>query len=369
MTSKRRLILIASALLCILFYSFYLKERLQFNESKSATTLAGMQTYFRKYPQGRYVKDLEILEEEMAYKLVKKDPSMINISQYYKYCGEGRRTDYVMFQEVKQASNIDVVRSFIQSYPNSKYISDAKKKLSTMWTAEFDIYEEAVKKAGNSADAKSVAFFRELLKYMKSKDLSQIYIKFNRTTRLKDYTEYSSEARNYLDLMYTDHPVKSNITSLKGNFSEGNLESLEEDVVKEMKSVFFGIFTNDFFGIDKATNNSKIGPNDLVLQISYEIESQEEVVLGTKVPDLWIHTQTSEYGVSSFQGYIIGIDAKFNFDFKIPNSSQSYAFKYIGDPGSNISGFEGMNEGYRIMVRNTFSDFVRNISDNFGLSR
>lgn len=369
MTSKRRLILVSSALLCILFYSFYLKERLQFNESKSATTLAGMQTYFRKYPNGRYVKELEVLEEEMAYNLVKNNPSMINIRQYYTYCGEGRRMDYVMFQEVKQASNIDVVRSFIQSYPKSKYISDAKQKLSALWTAEFDIYEEAVKKAGNSADAKSVAFFRELLKYMKSKDLSQIYIKFNRTTRLKDYTEYSAEARNYLDLMYTDHPVKSNISSLKGNFSEGNLESLEEDVVKEMKSVFFGIFTNDFFGIDKATSDTKIGPNDLVLNISYEIESQEEVVLGTKVPDLWVHSQSTEYGLKSFKGYIIGIDARFNFDFKIPNSNQSYGFKYIGKPGNNISGFEGMNEGYRIMVRNTFSDFIRNIGDNFGLSR
>jgi len=369
MPNKRRTLLVISIVLGVLFYNFYLQELLAFNEAKSAKTLDGIQSYFRKYPNGRYAKELEVIEENLAFENVKKYPTQFSIRQYYKYCGEGRRLVNVKFEEVKLSSNIDVVRSFIAEYPKSSFTPEVKRKLNALWMAEFTIYENAVKKAGTAADQKSVVFFRELLTYMRAKDLSHIYVKFKRTTRLKDYLEYSAEARNLLDLMYTDHPVEANIKSLRDNFSEGNLDNLEDDVVKEMKSVFFGIFTNDFFGIEKVTDTTHIKPNDVVLQISYELESQEEMALGTKVPDLWIHTQTSDYGLKNFMGYIIGIDARFSFDFKIPNSNLDYKFKFLGNPGSNISGFSGMNEGYRIMVRNTFSDFIRNLSNNFGLTR
>ena len=364
MQNKRRNVIIGILIGSIFFYSFYLKERLAFNKAKESKTLTSMQSYFLDYPSGRYVKELEIIEEKMAFDNVRKNPTEFNFRQYYNLCDGGRRMEYVRFEEVKQSSNVAIVRSFITEYPTSKYLAQSKQKLNDLWIAEFTIYETSVKNAGRKVDGKSVVFFRDLLNYMRSKDLSTIYIDFDRKIELKDYYEYSAKSKEIAMLAYGDQHSFEYLLSLKSNFSEGNLDLLEEDVVQEMKSVLFGIFSNDFFGIEMVNENTKLGPNDLVISISYNIENQENNYQGTKYPDLWQYTENN-----IFQNWILGIDANFNFDFNIKNINKSYQFKYKGSPGDNIQGFDGMNEGYRMMVRNTFSDFIKNISRNFGLAQ
>jgi hypothetical protein len=348
----------------IFFYSFYLKERLAFNKAKESKTLTSMQSYFLDYPSGRYVKELEVIEEKMAFDNVRKNPTVFNFRQYYNLCNGGKRMEYVRFEEVKQSSNVAIVRSFITEYPTSKYLAQSKQKLNDLWASELIIYENSVKNAGQKVDKKSVVFFRDLLNYMRSKDLSTIYIDFDRKIELKDYYEYSAKAKEIAMLAYGEQHSFEYLLSLKSNFSEGNLDILEEEVVQEMKSVLFGIFSNDFFGIEMVNENTKLGPNDLVISISYNIENQENNYQGTKYPDLWQYTENN-----IFKNWVIGIDANFNFDFNIRNINKSYQFKYKGSPGDNIQGFDGMNEGYRMMVRNTFSDFINNISNNFGLAQ
>ena len=365
MQNKRRNVVIGIVIGSIFFYFFYLKERLAFNKAKESKTLTSMQSYFLDYPSGRYVKELEVIEEKMAFDNVRKNPTEFNFRQYYNLCNGGRRMEYVRFEEVKQSSNVAIVRSFITEYPTSKYLAQSKQKLNDLWTAEFTIYEASVKNAGQKVDRKSVVFFRDLLNYMRSKDLSTIYIDFDRKIELKDYYEYSAKAKEIAMLAYGEqHSLESNLVSLKSNFSEGNLNLLEEEVVQEMKSVLFGIFSNDFFGIEMVNENTKLGPNDLVISISYNIENEESNYQGTKYPNLWEHSRNN-----IFIEWLIGIDANFNFDFNIRNINKSYQFKYKGSPGDNIRGIADMSEGYRIMVRNTFSDFINNISNNFGLAQ
>lgn len=364
MQNKRRNVVIGILIGSIFFYSFYLKERLAFNKAKESKTLTSMQSYFLDYPSGRYVKELEIIEEKMAFDNVIKNPTEFNFRQYYNLCDGGRRMEYVRFEEVKQSSNVAIVRSFITEYPTSKYLAQSKQKLNDLWTAEFTIYETSVKNAGHKVDGKSVVFFRDLLNYMRSKDLSTIYIDFDRKIELKDYYEYSAKAKEIAMLAYGEQHSFEYLLSLKTNFSEGNLDLLEEEVVQEMKSVLFGIFSNDFFGIEMVNENTKLGPNDLVILISYNIENQEDNYQGTKYPNLWEYTENH-----IFKNWVIGIDANFNFAFNIRNINKSYQFKYKGSPGDNVQGIADMGEGYRIMVRNTFSDFIKNISRNFGLAQ
>lgn len=364
MKNKRRNVVIGTLIASIFFYSFYLKERLAFSKAKEAKTLTTMQSYFLDYPNGRYVKELEVIEEKMAFDNVRKNPTEFNFRQYYSLCGGGRRMEYVRFEEVKQSSNVAIVRSFIKDYPTSKYLAKSKQRLNDLWTAEFTIYDTSVKNAGQKVDRKSVVFFRDLLNYMRQKDLSTIYIDFERKIELKDYYEYSAKAKEITMLAYGEQHSFEYLLSLKSNFSQGNLDLLEEDVVQEMKSVLFGIFSNDFFGIEMVNENTKLGPNDLVISISYNIENQENNYQGTKYPDLWQYTENN-----IFQNWVLGIDANFNFDFNIKNINKSYQFKYKGSPGDNIQGFDGMNDAYRMMVRNTFSDFINNISRNFGLAQ
>ena len=364
MQNKRRNVIIGILIGSIFFYTFYLKERLAFNKAKESKTLTSMQSYFLDYPSGRYVKELEIIEEKMAFDNVRKNPTEFNFRQYYNLCDGGRRMEYVRFEEVKQSSNVAIVRSFITEYPTSKYLAQSKQKLNDLWTAEFTIYEASVKNAGQKVDMKSVVFFRDLLNYMRSKDLSTIYIDFERKIELKDYYEYSAKAKEIAMLAYGEQHSFEYLLSLKSNFSEGNLDLLEEEVVQEMKSVLFGIFSNDFFGIEMVNENTKLGPNDLVILISYNIENQEDNYEGTKYPNLWEYTENH-----IFKNWVIGIDANFNFAFNIRNINKSYQFKYKGSPGDNIQGIADMNEAYRMMVRNTFSDFINNISNNFGLAQ
>ena len=365
MQNKRRNVIIGILIGSIFFYSFYLKERLAFNKAKESKTLTSMQSYFLDYPSGRYVKELEVIEEKMAFDNVRKNPTVFNIRQYYNLCAGGRRMEYVRFEEVKQSSNVAIVRSFITEYPTSKYLAQSKQKLNDLWASELIIYENSVKNAGQKANRKSVVFFRDLLNYMRSKDLSTIYIDFERKIELKDYYEYSAKAKELAQYSYGEkYPLEGNLVSLKSNFSEGNLDLLEDEVVQEMKSVLFGIFSKDFFGIEMVNENTKLGTNDLVIVISYNIENQEENDQGTNFPKIWEHTRNN-----IFIDWLIGIDANFNFDFNIKNINKSYQFKYKGSPGDNIQGIADMSEGYRMMVRNTFSDFINNISNNFGLAQ
>ena len=366
MQNKRRNVIIGILIGTIFFYSFYLKERLAFNKAKESKTLTSMQSYFLDYPSGRYVKELEIIEEKMAFDNVRKNPTEFNFRQYYNLCDGGRRMEYVRFEEVKQSSNVAIVRSFIAEYPTSKYLAQSKQKLNDLWASELIIYETSVKNAGQKANRKSVVFFRDLLNYMRSKDLSTIYIDFERKIELKDYYEYSAKAKElakYFNLI-EKYPLESNLISLKSNFSEGNLDLLEAEVMQEMRSVLFGIFSKDFFGIEMVNENTKLGPNDLVISISYNIENEEDNYQGTKYPIIWKHTRNN-----IFLDWLIGVDANFNFDFNIRNINKSYQFKYKGSPGDNIQGIADMNEAYRMMVRNTFSDFIKNISRNFGLAQ
>ena len=367
MQNKRGIVVIGIFIGSIFFYTFYLKERLAFNKAKESKTLPSLQSYFLDYPNGRYVKEVEIIEEQIAFKNVRKSPTMFNIHQYYKFCEKGSRMENVRFEEVKQTFNVAVVRSFISDYPTSKNLAQSKQKLNDLWASELIVYETSVKNADQNADKKSIVFFRELLNYMRSKDLSTIYIDFESKIELKDFYEYSKKAKELASLYCTysfddKYPLESNLIPLKRNFSQGNLEVLEDEVVQEMKSVLFGIFSNDFFGIEKVNENTKLGPNDLVIVISYNIENQEFNDQGTNFPNIWRYSEAS-----IFKSWIMGIDANFNFDFNIRNINKAYQFKYKGSPGDNVQGFDGMNEGYRIMVKNTFSDFIKNISSNFGL--
>lgn len=369
MKNKRRNVVIGTLIASIFFYSFYLKERLAFSKAKEAKTLTTMQSYFLDYPNGRYVKELEVIEEKMAFDNVRKNPTEFNFRQYYSLCGGGRRMEYVRFEEVKQSSNVAIVRSFIAEYPTSKYLAQSKQKLNDLWASEFIIYENSVKNAGQKVDRKSVVFFRDLLNYMRQKDLSTIYIDFERKIELKDYYEYSAKAKEIASMeceLSSDkaYSLESNLLNLKSNFSEGNLDILEAEVMQEMKSVLFGIFSNDFFGIEMVNENTKLGPNDIVISISYNIESQENNFLGTKYPNIWRYTENN-----NFKSWLIGVDANFKFDFNIRNINKSYQYKYKGSPGKNIEGFDDIKDAYRMMVRNTFSDFINNISRNFGLAQ
>jgi hypothetical protein len=367
MQNKRGIVVIGIFIGSILFYSFYLKERLAFNKAKESKTLPSLQSYFLDYPNGRYVKEVEIIEEQIAFKNVRKSPTMFNIHQYYKFCEKGSRMENVRFEEVKQTFNVAVVRSFISDYPTSKNLAQSKQKLNDLWASELIVYETSVKNADQNADKKSIVFFRELLNYMRSKDLSTIYIDFESKIELKDFYEYSKKAKDLASLDCANssdkkYLLESNLIPLKRKFSQGNLDVLEDEVVQEMKSVLFGIFSNDFFEIEMVNENTKLGTNDLVIVISYNIENQEINDQGTKYPSIWRYSEAS-----IFKSWFMGIDANFNFDFNIRNINKSYQFKYKGSPGDNLKGFDDIGDAYRMMVKNTFSDFIKNISSNFGL--
>ena len=71
MQNKRRNVIIGILIGSIFFYSFYLKERLAFNKAKESKTLTSMQSYFLDYPSGRYVKELEIMDNQIPYEIQK----------------------------------------------------------------------------------------------------------------------------------------------------------------------------------------------------------------------------------------------------------------------------------------------------------
>jgi hypothetical protein len=63
----------------------------------------------------------------------------------------------------------------------------------------------------------------------------------------------------------------------------------------------------------------------------------------------------------------MGLEADFSFKFINPGTNELFIFNEKGSPGDNISGFNGLNQGYSIMIGNTFADFISKVSNHIGL--
>ena len=377
-TIKPKHYVVGLIILLILSYFAYFKELFYYNKVMKSDSLIELNSYFENYPGGRYSTEVKFKIEEVAFNHVVNDSSSVSIEAYYKYCPEGKHLENVEFIELFKYPTIARVRKFQDTYPTSKFISQVNKKELEMWDYELAAFEQNVINQQINPNSKNVNLFRSLLAYMKKSRDYKFTIVFKKNLKLKDFSDYSAAVLYEVVNGFTygvdnfgipyPKPSRDNVFDLKSNFNDEKIEGLENDVFEQVKNSFERIFTADFFEFEYVSSNSSFAKTGKEIYIDIDYQITNEIHDGN-LPSLWTYTtQSSRTFTKSFNGYIMGLEADFSFKFINPDTQELFIFNEKGSPGDNISGFNGLKEGYAQMISNTFQDFITKVSGHIGLS-
>jgi hypothetical protein len=381
--NKKISILVFLFFIIMLFYIFFLKEFNAYRSSLNTKDLSKIDAYLVKYPNGRYSSEIKAHLENEAYSRVVSDSSSSDIDNYYIFCQEGKHMQDVLFIDLYLSRSIKKAKDFLANYPNSPYREKVAAKIDQLWDDEIKLYEKKVLTYRSGVNVKSVKFFRDLLKYMKENQLTTFYIRFYKNTKIKDYKEYPVESRNICKFFYALEtkdlsiiglapPSDSNVYSVRSNFSEEGILDLEKNVGDEIVNSFHSIFSKDFFNfsIIHSDDPAKVPDKNIVIDLKYRIENDEDEFSGNLVPNLWQSTESYTELPSSkrFKGYILALKVEFMINIINIGNKDVFSISEKGNPGSEISGFENYREAYKIMVGNNFTDFIKKVSLKLGLS-
>ena len=115
--------------------------------------------------------------------------------------------------------------------------------------------------------------------------------------------------------------------------------------------------------VSVVTNSFEADEKSPVITFNYTIKNRNEDA-DNKIPEIWVYSTNNIP-----KSYILAIDVSFDAEFKIPNSSVTYIYSEVGDPGNEISGIEDIKDGYRRMTVACFAKFSDKMSVNLGLEK
>ena len=313
------------------------------------------------FPVVLIVSYFSFFDDYFKYLEVKKNGTSDACKSYYSEFPNGYFTEDVKVIEIKDLRNIVLVREFVNDYPNSEYSSVIELINIEIWNDEIRRYDSIVH-SNDRYDQEAVNFFRELLTYMRDNNQSEIYVKLNGNVNVRDFDNYAYDIRKIIDLMWEDdgRKVSENIVNITSNYRSGDINDYEQIISESILNSFENLLSDNFISIS-TYNNYNSSPDDLVIDINYNIENQQVVHDNKYYPNIW------EYRVEKiFNSYIIGVSIKFNFLFKLPNSE--YSFSLQTNPLDNISGIINISDGYRQMTKANFQKFSDVILKRFGIS-
>jgi len=182
-----KIIVIAAAVILLLSWFFFFKEYFFYKDIIKSQEIYSCEAYYSKYPSGRYTVDVKLLE--------------IDLSQ-----------------------DFNKVRDFINDFPddinNDKFLSLKE----ALWEKVKTTYEQKV--GSEDYNREAVTFFKEALDYMEENNEFVIKVNLRKHLDLKDYEDYTEDARYYVELLYAyangKDPSSSTI-SLTDNFSSISL--------------------------------------------------------------------------------------------------------------------------------------------------
>jgi hypothetical protein len=299
-------------------------------------------------------------DDYFKYLEVKKNGTSDACKSYYSEFPNGYFTEDVKVIEIQDLRDIVLVREFFNDYPNSEYSTVELINLE-IWNDEIRRYDSIVE-SNDSFDQDAVGFFRELLTYMRDNNYSEIFVNLKGTVNVKNFDNYTKNIRKLTDDMskYIDgRNTTGNIVNITSNYDDGDINHYEKIIIQSILNSFENLLSDNFISLSTYNDyNSSI--SDLVIEIDYIIENEEELYESNLYPAIWTYTIDKK-----FESYIIGVSMKFDFSFQLPNSD--YSFSLQTNALDNISDIQNISDGYREMTEQNFQNFSDGILKRFGI--
>lgn len=292
-----------------------------------------IESYLRDYPDGPHAEDAMILAVE------------INTADY------------------ELASRINAIHDYLGKYPEGRKAAEYRKFLDDLWVNGIAQYKSTVGDSPNDAQK----FMIDMLEYMHTNKITQVYVFVHPELNLKEFTDYPETTQQLLNYFHLDafSDLKSKIKPIKSELNESDVKDWASQIVNTLNSSAKRLFKTqiiDFIIVDQAEipQDSKCP----VIQLHYTVSNQESII---GIPDVWIYSETEAYSHKEEAKYaFLGIQMSFKAQFMIPGTNNQYTITAKGDPGSTE--IRNVTNPYSTMSERCSKGFYDQVIADFGLA-
>lgn len=386
-------------------YKGYFQEYFAYREAVTASYLADADIYTYRYPNGRWKEEVEEHCEELAFEDAKSEyenlqradvwdsymerfSSGAHYSEARKLFEEGSYNDLVLninswFDGVySNESPLILIENFNEDFKESAYLPQVDSMYGVVWGRLNDLFADVVRKKYDRTGG--IKFFKTAMKYLEENKMTKIYVHFSDwDVRLKDWDDYSSKAKKYLDELTefsnsysassfqlfnsvkspppTENPPPSARKYVQGNYRSSNKSAF----VRKLKNNFIEIFGNAPFDIIQASDGANT-EDHVSFHVDSKISNQEFKEGGSAVPELYTITTSTNFLDKKFDGYIFGIESQCAVTGTIPGNAKDYKGTFKGDPASSFSDINGITDAYEKLIGSIFESMGESLGNQLG---
>lgn len=278
------------------------------------------------------------------------------------------RNDYRDYHKFLSSENIRDYYAYKNEHRWGVYKKEAADLKNKIWD-KMIVHYDSIAGTGDR-DKKAVDFFKTVLHFMKENDVNDIYVKFDSTTVLTNFSDFPDSIKSiclsfysseYSDIKYYSPPDDSNTINIREHFSSGKLEQLQEIVYDGLTTTFSTVFGSDFISVkpmEKDNPEAKV-----IITIKYLISDAYRKGYETEIPRILPYVENNIF-FCNVPG--VSIDFK-GSKIDIPASNKTYKFGSKQDFEHKVFNVRDIEDAYGQLTHSCFKSFVNNFSTQFGL--
>ncbi len=346
-----------------------------------------IEEHLKNYSNGKYGDELRFIKDSLYYNMAmneydagvawvtsrceRLDEASQKVVHYRKDEMETICED-CYFKVASNTSDFNTISIYESRYPEGRYMDSIDLVKNRLWDRIEEQYLARSKR--NNIPNDRVDFVKSLLEHSRRTGSRTIEVSVLSRWNLKDWENYSQEAKDYVDAMIqvsnvlenVSHPLPSanpppGISRAIGS----NIQFAENGIVNILQRRLDSLFVpNPFKAVRK---DQPLSQDTAGIVVECEILNLEESTDDISYPVLYIRTNSDDDDDSPiFQRYVLGISMDWDFQFKVPDSSEGITFSSTSKPDDSFSNLSRGSMVYNMMVRSAYENYMEEISDDLG---
>lgn len=287
-----------------------------------------------------WIYNLDYFAEKRDYKKLEQ---AVDAGYYYglqeevdaymlRYPDSERRGE-VLFMPVQAATNMndidftmDAIARYLQADPDGKYAEEARMMERDIWNREIEKYKV---NGMPNATPEGAEFMINMLYYMRDNNLRTINVAIEPVFNLKDYSEYSRQVRNYVEMFSYDPMLKvpENLTTIKDKVTREQALDWGDYLVNDLRAGFSSVLGSGFIQFERI-DGEPAGEElkNPVITMTLTVTNQET----NGIPDIWV------FGNSIFKtssALYLGLAIDFKSEFTFPGNKKPFIITGEGNAG------------------------------------